>query len=331
MDKTKNIGKKIMVIAVALIMIFTVGLLGASCDDNPNPNPCGQEPCICVVEPNPCGQDPCICVVEPTLEERIDAIGKQVHAMQNSDESPSLADIDALLEYLTELRTDVEQLDVDNEKLLVRIDDYKNQLTLLAKVIEIIAQLDIIGEQVYAMQNSYDYPTLAEIDALLAEIEVLRADIVLIEGDNTALLARIDKYETQLKTLRNEVNILNAFDMTDPKDIWDGCFTDIQFELHNQHPFDVAISITFRRIHEGAEYPLIEARHLGLDNIRYFSFIQFPPCHWEDHWSPFRQRATLFLTVSNEYTFTAAIRHLETLCFVKSARPVNIIHMLTVD
>ena len=89
----------------------------------------------------------------------------------------------------------------------------------------------------------------------------------------------------------------------------------------------MAISIFFRQINDGFDYPKIEAHHLGLDNIRSFHFNQFPPSCWEDHWSPFRQSAVLYLTESTPETFTAAIRHLETLCFIKLVSPGNTVYL----
>jgi hypothetical protein len=114
-----------------------------------------------------------------------------------------------------------------------------------------------------------------------------------------------------------EQEILDVFDSTDPKDNWNGSFRGVQFDI------PIAIFITFRRVRDGAEHPLLEARHFGLNNIRTFYFNQFPPTHWEDQWPPFRQTAQIILTSNTQGDLRAAIRYLESLCFVKSARAEN--------
>ena len=70
----------------------------------------------------------------------------------------------------------------------------------------LLQQTDSLGQQVYAAQNGGN-PTIAEIDALLAELEELRVEVIRLEGENAALLARIDGYKAQLNELRNGGNV----------------------------------------------------------------------------------------------------------------------------
>jgi len=65
-------------------------------------------------------------------------------------------------------------------------------------------QVNAVSVEVYAVQKD-DYATIADIDALLAELAELRGEIKNFDGENTALLTRIEGYEVQLKALRGQI------------------------------------------------------------------------------------------------------------------------------
>ena len=68
-------------------------------------------------------------------------------------------------------------------------------------------QADALGQQVYAALNGGN-PTDAKIDALLEELAELRVEVIRLQGDNAALLERIDGYKAQLEALRNRGNLV---------------------------------------------------------------------------------------------------------------------------
>ncbi|MCL2821608.1 MAG: hypothetical protein FWD86_00195 [Firmicutes bacterium] len=118
--------------------------------------------------------------------------------------------------------------------------------------------------------------------------------------------------------------ILSRFDLTDPKEIWDGSFDEGQFENIREGAKDVAIRITFKQLKDGVNYPELREQFLGLSNIREFRYtIQRTPDNWSGKYV-FRQSALLFLNDNNPTAFTQAIRHLESLDFIKSATPATI-------
>ena len=96
MVKTKNLGKKIIVLIMALTMIFTVGLLGA-CDPN------------------------------PTLQQQTDAVGQQVYYWQNGGNA-TLDELEAALKQVTYLQGRVAQLEGENEALLKQLAELQRKL-----------------------------------------------------------------------------------------------------------------------------------------------------------------------------------------------------------
>lgn len=75
-------------------------------------------------------------------------------------------------------------------------------------------QVNAVSAEVYAVQKD-DYATIANIDALLAELAELRAEVKYVEGEGSALLTRIDKYEAQLKALRGQLEQLELAEYKD--------------------------------------------------------------------------------------------------------------------
>jgi len=67
------------------------------------------------------------CNTDLTLSQQADNLGQQVYAAQNGG-NPTIAEIDALLAELEELRAEVIRLDGENVALLTRIAGYEAQL-----------------------------------------------------------------------------------------------------------------------------------------------------------------------------------------------------------
>ena len=122
-------------------------------------------------------------------------------------------------------------------------------------------------------------------------------------------------------------DILDVFDLTDPKDIWDGSFNDVQFDSLIPNTHDVAIFVTFRRIRDGEEYPTLEACHFDLSNIKNFLYSTHQKPHDWPVGKVFRQTAWIYLLDNTPTAFAGAIRHLENLCFIVSARPANTVYL----
>ena len=67
--------------------------------------------------------------------------------------------------------------------------------------LSILQQADNLGQQVYAATNG-ENTSMSEIDALLLELAQLRAEVERLQGENKALLERIDDYKTKLTNFR---------------------------------------------------------------------------------------------------------------------------------
>ena len=185
------------------------------------------------------------------------------------------------------------------------------------------------------------------VSALQSGLNALQADIVYLY-ENGGMLSQLDEKQERIDAFRNGANgTLNAaqkrqlhemqrkvdymrngvcdcelkefFDLTDPKDIWDG-------NVNEHSPFN-SIFVIFRRIRDGKPYPILELRHFNLPTAVYFVYLvsETPPT-----WSGnpelgefFRQSGFIHLAESRPQTLSSAIRHLESLCFVQSVHPLR--------
>jgi|GEM_PF-2895664 len=86
--------KRIIVLGMALIMLFSVAMLGiAACDggeNDPNLGPCGYAVCICEKDtpmPNPCEQDTCVCeeLLLAHMTDAIETLEAYVYALDNEN------------------------------------------------------------------------------------------------------------------------------------------------------------------------------------------------------------------------------------------------------
>lgn len=121
--------------------------------------------------------------------------------------------------------------------------------------------------------------------------------------------------------------ILQLFNLADSKEIWNGSFEDVQFDGLSKGSFWIGISITFRQVKDGESYPELEAKHFGMINIVSFTYTHRVP---DPSWSEsvdFRQTGVVYITDFTPEAFTTAIRHLESLGFIKSAMPVNTVYL----
>ena len=109
-------------------------------------------------------------------------------------------------------------------------------------------QADALGQQINALQNGGN-PTVENIDTLLAELAELRAEVIRLQGENTALLARIDGYKAQLEALRLK---LNPIDLP-PTNYCTICYEPHSLQLVNTNGvFEAAFLDFSRRVGAGA-------------------------------------------------------------------------------
>jgi len=120
-------------------------------------------------------------------------------------------------------------------------------------------------------------------------------------------------------------DIINRFDLYDPKETWDGSFNNIHiiqtpvgdsFIYEYGYIYSVEVSIVFRQLKDGATFPELERKHFDL--LLFIRHIRI----FEPSGSQLRYRAYLDITSRD---LEIAIRHLESLDFVKSARPINLL------
>jgi len=111
--------------------------------------------------------------------------------------------------------------------------------------------------------------------------------------------------------------IATYFDLSDPQILWGGGFEPVCFDDPDN---EVGIFIVFK-VMVAAPIPL-ELRHLGLDNVREYSFTLYPP-HTPFPTERFNPGARLFLTSPSPESIGYAIRQIETLVFVSGAGPTR--------
>ncbi|MCL2675124.1 MAG: hypothetical protein FWE84_00805 [Firmicutes bacterium] len=218
--------------------------------------------------------------------------------------------IEELRDLMQEQEERIEELEGENEALRA------SELALYKRV----AKYEL---EAYARNKGEDNYCTEEWEVIMEIVAEGKTEIDAAEDK-----AGVDGAVTEAREAIDEVmTIIEHFDLTDPKEIWDGSFEDGLFEFLIPGTEDAAIFIFFKQIKEGAWYPQLEVRHLGLAGIRSFEYCsQSKPQDFPDDLA-FRQTAFLFLTESNPETFTSAIRHLERLDFVRSATPANVIHL----
>ena len=102
----RKLTKKLIVLAVAIVVVMLLAITGLTA-----------------------------CNTNPTLVHQVDNLGQQIYAVQN-ESNPSVADIDALLAELAELRAEVVRLEGENATLLTRIAGYETQLKELRERLE---------------------------------------------------------------------------------------------------------------------------------------------------------------------------------------------------
>ena len=96
MNKTKKLGRKIMVLVIAFVVFFVVGLLG-SCDTN------------------------------PTLQQQIDTVSAQVYYWQNGG-NVTLDELEAAHKQVTYLQGRIAALEGENEALLMQLAELQRKL-----------------------------------------------------------------------------------------------------------------------------------------------------------------------------------------------------------
>jgi len=108
--------------------------------------------------------------------------------------------------------------------------------------------------------------------------------------------------------------IVRYFDLSDSKEIWDGCFGDASFIQYPGYWGRIYVAITFRLLKEGVLFPEINRRYFNLIGIRRMRILS--PQNLE-----LRYWAMIELTASDLEAVTNGIQHLGDLDFIKSARP----------
>ena len=107
-------------------------------------------------------------------------------------------------------------------------------------------------------------------------------------------------------------DILRHFDLTDPKEFWIGTIDD-----------DFAEDTVILGLRRTSTFPELELRHFRLENAERVEYLDVrPPDHLnEAQRINFRQIVFLRLKQHGKEEVVEAIRHLETLKFVKWAEP----------
>jgi hypothetical protein len=125
------------------------------------------------------------------------------------------------------------------------------------------------------------------------------------------LLSGCEKKDKEL------MEILKQFDLTDPKEIWEGSIED-----------NFADDLVLLVLRKTSTFPELELRHFGLDNAESMYYLggARPPDYffttgYEEVLKNYRQIVFIKLNEHGKEKVIEAIIHLETLGFVKSADP----------
>lgn len=121
---------------------------------------------------------------------------------------------------------------------------------------------------------------------------------------------------------REMAKILKQFDLTDPKQTWDGNINDVDI----YHPN--VIFVIFRKTKNHDSYPELELKHFNFAKEMKVEMLEYMHLEKPPTWAgeDFRQSAFIHLSESTAETLLDIIRHLENLEFVQQIEPGMMVH-----
>ena len=132
-----------------------------------------------------------------------------------------------------------------------------------------------------------------------------------------ATKSTIDDIITQTNQ-EDMLEILSQFDISDTKVVWNGRFDWRDYSEENDGSFADGIIIV--ELKKTETYPRLEISDFHVENIRNMSYYDVPEIPDQD----FRQEIWVELKVRGKDRIADAIRAMEKLSFVKSAKPAYI-------